>query len=46
MYDKCDACGKWIEDIEDCKLVSHDKSTIRTFCKKCYEDRGKLNLPK
>ncbi len=41
MYDKCESCGKWIEDSNDCKLDSNDGITIKTFCKECYETRKK-----
>ncbi len=41
MYDKCEACGKWIKDASDCKLASHNGETIHTFCKECYDNRLK-----
>ncbi len=42
MYDKCESCGKWIEDASDCKLASNDGVTIHTYCKRCYGTRSEL----
>jgi hypothetical protein len=44
MYDKCESCGKWIEDAEDCRLVSNNNQSIITYCKECYDKRQKNRL--
>ena len=44
MYDKCESCGKWIEDANDCKLLSNDGTTIKTFCKDCYEKKSEIRI--
>ena len=43
MYDRCESCGKSIEDSDDVKLFSNDGETIRTFCKNCYETKPRSN---
>ena len=41
MYDKCESCGKNIEDSDDLKLFSHDGETTHTYCDECYKNRDK-----
>lgn len=39
MYNKCDLCGKFIEEMDDCKLVQGDEGNIKTYCISCYKKR-------
>ena len=39
MYNKCDLCGKFIEDMDDCKLVQGEEGKVKTYCINCYKKR-------
>ncbi len=39
MYNKCELCGKFIEDMDDCRLVQGEGGKVKTYCINCYKKR-------
>lgn len=42
MYNKCDKCGKMIDNYEGRKLVLDNQGKVTTRCMACYENALKI----
>jgi hypothetical protein len=42
MYNKCDKCGKLMDNYEQRKLVLDNSGKITTRCQQCYDDYQKV----
>lgn len=42
MYNKCDKCGKLLNNFEDRRLILDNQNQVSTRCMPCYEELAQV----